>query len=86
MILQREIEIFSAEMYLDLLLKFNASEHIEDLNTNVVSMRNPWRFKICEWRLRGLKNYLEKGLAMDLEQLSVICRQNILRTITINEV
>jgi hypothetical protein len=40
MILQREIEIFSAEMYLDLLLKFNASEHIEDLNTNVVSMRN----------------------------------------------
>jgi hypothetical protein len=41
MILQREIEIFSAEMYLDLLLKFNASEHIEVLNTNVVSMRNP---------------------------------------------
>ena len=33
MILQREIENFSAEMYLDLLLKFNAWKHIEDLNT-----------------------------------------------------
>ena len=33
MILQREIETFSAEMYLDLLLKLNASEHIEDLNS-----------------------------------------------------
>ena len=33
MILQREIENLSAEMYLDLLLEFNAPEHIEDLNS-----------------------------------------------------
>ena len=33
MILQREIENVSAEMYLDLLLKFSASEHNEDLNS-----------------------------------------------------
>ena len=73
MILQREVENISAEMYLDLLLKFNASEHIEDLNSfnEEEDLRS-----VSE---DSLKDYLEKSLAMDLEKLSKMLKKSLSR-------
>ena len=73
MILQREIENFSAEMYLDLLLKFSASEHIEDLNNfneeeNLRSVSED-----------SLKNYLEKSLAMSKMLKNSLSRGDLIK-------
>ena len=73
MILQREIENFSAEMYLDLLLHFNTSEHIEDLNS---FNEEEYLRSVSE---DSLKNYLEKSLAMDLEKLSKMLKKSLSR-------
>ena len=73
MILQREIENFSAEMYLDLLLKFSASEHIEDLNSfnEEEDLRS-----VSE---DSLKNYLEKSLAMSKMLKNSLSRGDLIK-------
>ena len=73
MILQREIENCSAEMYLDLLLKFSASEHIEDLNSfnEEEDLRS-----VSE---DSLKNYLEKSLAMSKMLKNSLSRGDLIK-------
>ena len=73
MILQREIENFSAEMYLDLLLKFSPSEHIEDLNSfnEEEDLRS-----VSE---DSLTNYLEKSLAMSKMLKNSLSRGDLIK-------